>query len=151
VHLVKTIFVITLLTMTLHASYERYCNARFGFCVDVKRSWGKEPAPANNDGRSFFDNEGFKMSVYGSYNALDQNLRAHQEGYRSELDQITYQPIKHNWYVLSGYKGSEIIYIKTFLNNKTFYTLYIRYPKALQGRYNPIVSRLSKSFNATGR
>jgi len=144
--LIKTLLLSTLLSITLHASYKNYCNARFGFCVEYFSTLGMHPAPTNNDGRSFFDNEGFSMSVYGSYNALHQSLQAHRDNFKSEFDTITYTPIKKNWYILSGYKGDDILYIKVIAKNDTFYTLYIKYPKRLKTQYNDMVTQTSQSF-----
>ncbi|MEA2029801.1 MAG: hypothetical protein U9N49_12630 [Campylobacterota bacterium] len=146
-----TLLLTLLLTTSAYASFERYCNARFGFCVDVDRNWGEEATSVNNDGRSFFNTDGFRMSVYGSYNALDQTLEAHQEGYKSEFERITYEVKKQSWYALTGLKDDELIYIKTFLRHDTFYTLYVRYPQATKSHYNWVVTRLAKSFQVTAK
>lgn len=135
-----------LLTSGLHASYEQYCNPRFNFCVDIDTRWGKEPSPSNNDGRSFFDGSGFKMSVWGSYNALNESLRQSMQNAKNDFDSVTYEAIRGNWYVLSGYKEANIVYIKVFLQNDTFYTLLMSYPRHEKDIYNPITARLSQSF-----
>jgi len=142
----RVLFFFIVLPLVLNAAYEPYCNARFNFCVDVDSNWGKEPAPTNNDGRSFFDHNGLKVSAYGSYNALMQTLRQNMQEHLSSLDEVTYQVIRANWFVVSGYKGSEIYYIKVFYENETFYTLYIHYPIQYKDEYNRVVSRLSKTF-----
>ena len=142
----KMFLLSALVTMSLSASYQNYCNARFGFCVEYLSTLGMHPAPTNNDGRSFFDDEGFSISVYGSYNALNQNLTSHQEGFKAEFDTITYARTKSNSYVLSGYKGSDILYIKVILEKDTFYTLYIKYPKTRKEQYNTAVLKASQSF-----
>lgn len=140
------VFLMLLLSSQLYASYEQYCNARFGFCVDVDNQWGKEAAPVNNDGRSFFDGEGLRVNVWGSYNALNETLREAMHNAKNELDRVTYEAMRGNWFVVSGYKGSDIVYTKVFLHNDTYYTLLITYPTALQKEYNAIVTRLSKTF-----
>lgn len=134
------------LTTGLQASFEKYCNTRFGFCVDVDTQWGKEAAPANNDGRSFFDGEGLRVNVRGSYNALGERLREAMDNAKNGLDRVTYETMRGNWFVVSGYKGSDIVYTKVFLHNNTYYTLLITYSTALQKKYNAIVTRLSKTF-----
>jgi len=134
------------LTAGLQASFEQYCNARFGFCVDVDTQWGKEAAPVNNDGRSFFDGEGLRANVRGSYNALGERLREAMDNAKNGLDRVTYETMRGNWFVVSGYKGSDIVYTKVFLHNNTYYTLLITHSTALQKKYNAIVTRLSKTF-----
>ena len=48
------------------SGYANYCNSRYGFCVDYPANFGMEPAPVNNDGRVFYDGEGFRMTASGS-------------------------------------------------------------------------------------
>ena len=85
-------------------AYTKYCNARYGFCVEYPVNYGTEPASYNNDGRVFYDNEGYSMRAYGSYNALENSLEAEMREGEKEFDVITYRVSKNNWYVLSGYK-----------------------------------------------
>ena len=127
-------------------TYTKYCNARYSFCVKYPVEFGIAPAPANNDGRRFYDDVGFSMSVYGSYNALDYSLRGQMSEDKNDFDTITYQVIKNDWYVLSGYKGQDIIYKKTFMRGDIFFHLYIKYPARYKNDYNAIVSQVSKSF-----
>jgi len=127
-------------------AYTKYCNARYGFCVKHPVDFGMAPAPANNDGRRFYDDEGFSMSVYGSYNALDYSLRAQMLEDSKDFDSVTYQVIKGSWYVLSGYKGQDVIYKKTIMRGDIYYHLYIKYPIRYKDNYNAIVSQVSKSF-----
>ncbi|MEA3492723.1 MAG: hypothetical protein U9R27_12605 [Campylobacterota bacterium] len=129
-------------------SYTKYCNARYGFCIQYPVDLGIAPAPTNNDGRRFYDDAGFSLSVYGSYNALSYSLREQMTEDKNNLDQVTYQVIKNGWYVVSGYKGADIIYKKTLMRGDIFYHLYIQYPARYKNDYNNIVSKVSKSFKA---
>ena len=45
-------------TANAQQAYTKYCNARYGFCIEYPVNFGIEPAPTNNDGRAFYDNEG---------------------------------------------------------------------------------------------
>ena len=130
-------------------AYTKYCNARFGFCVEYPVTLGQEPSPINNDGRAFYDGEGYFMRVFGSHNALEHSLQAEMIDEEKKFDVITYQTTKNNWYVLSGYKDDDIVYIKTYISNdkRIFYRLNIRYPAKLKEEYNEIVSRASLSFS----
>lgn len=130
-------------------SYTKYCNARYGFCVEYPVNFGMEPAPTNNDGRVFYDGEGCFMRVYGSYNALEYTLKAQMREEEKEFDTITYRRAKNNWYVLSGYKDDTIVYLKTYMSKDKdiFYHFRISYPAKFKTDYNEVVSKASKSFN----
>jgi len=126
--------------------YKKYCNARFNFCVQYPVTFGMGPAPYNNDGRDFYDRDGFFMTASGMYNVLGNSLKEEMRSQEEDFDTITYRRIKNNWFVLSGYSGKNILYLKTYLIRDTLYHLYIRYPKSLKREYDSIVSKISKSF-----
>lgn len=126
--------------------YTKYCNSRYTFCLQHPRYLQRDEAPANNDGRRFYDDMGLSVSAYGSYNALFYSLRDQMLEDSKDFDRVTYQTIKNDWYVLSGYKGKNIIYKKTYLRGEIFYHLYIIYPYQLNEHYKDIVSNISKSF-----
>ncbi len=129
-------------------SYTKYCNARYGFCVEYPVNFGKEPTPTNNDGRAFYDGEGYFMRAYGSHNALEHSFKDEMRYEEKGFDIVTYRAAKNNWYVLSGYKDDDIIYIKTYMSKdkRVFYHLRIKYPAKYKTEYNKIVSKASKSF-----
>lgn len=127
-------------------SYKSYCNSRFGFCVNYPATFGMGPAPTNNDGREFSDRDGFFMIASGNYNVLENSLTDEMRSQEKDFDTITYKKRKRNWYVLSGYKNNNIVYIKTYMGRETIYHLYIRYPIKRKREYDQIVSRISHSF-----
>ncbi|MEA2048472.1 MAG: hypothetical protein U9O64_08525 [Campylobacterota bacterium] len=127
-------------------AYKKYCNARFSFCVSYPVTFGMGPSPDNNDGREFYDRDGFSMSASGMNNVLENSLRDEIKSQKKMFDTVTYRKIKNNWFVLSGYSGKNILYIKTYMVYDTIYHLYIRYPASLKNKYNKIVSTIAKSF-----
>ena len=127
-------------------NYDSYCNARFGFSTLYPTAFGMAPSSDNNDGRKFYDRDGFSMTVSASYNALDYSLRDEMRSMQQDFDKVTYRRLKGNWFVLSGYSGSDILYIKTYLANGTLYHLYMKYPYSMKRVYDSIVSNVSKSF-----
>lgn len=126
--------------------YAQYCNSRYAFCLQRPTYLWMDEAPFNNDGRRFHDDMGLAVSAYGSYNALFYSLKDQMLEDSKDFDRVTYQTIKNDWYVLSGYQGDNIIYKKTYLRGEIFYHLYIIYPYRLKEDYNDIVSHISKSF-----
>ena len=126
--------------------YGRYCNSRFGFCVEYPMHFGIEPAPENNDGRRFYDRNGFTMTVSGINNALNNTLQSEMQSQSRDFDDVTYHSIGDNWYVLSGYKDTHILYLKTYMGGGSINHLYIKYPAQLKAEYDEIITRVSRSF-----
>jgi len=147
----KTVFIITIfmlgyITTVCAQEFNRYCNTRFGFCVIYPIALKVSPAPDNDDGRKFYDHNGFSMTASGMYNVLENSLKSEMKSQEEDFDTVTYRKIKNNWYVLSGYKGNDILYIKTYMGKEIIYHLYMRYPVKLKKKYDKTVSKVSGSF-----
>jgi hypothetical protein len=134
----------------LAQSYKKYCNARFGFCVEYPANFGMEPAPTNGDGREFTDGEGFRLSISGINNIMHENLKSEMLSQEQNFDTISYRTSGNNWYVLSGLKGNEIIYLKTFVGKGSINHLYVSYPSRLKAEYENQVAQISRSFVPRG-
>ena len=145
--LLKFICYALLFSIGMKAQAEnRYCNERFDFCVSYPADFKKEAEPANGDGQAFYDAQGFSMIVSGMNNVMDYTLRGLLTSQRRDFDRITYQAKGKNWFVLSGYKGNTILYVKFYLNPQTINAFYLQYPKNLQTTYAPLVTQIVKSF-----
>ena len=135
-----------IISLLAHATADtRYCNSRFGFCVEYPSEFGSEPAPDNNDGRVFFDRNGFRMTAAGINNVTDETLKSEIEVFLDRFDTVTYRKLGNNWYALSGYKGEDIIYIKSWVGAGSINHLYLQYPSALKADYDYVVKRIVKS------
>jgi len=144
---IVTIFIFGFMSQAYaQMDYKKYCNSRFNFCVLYPVTFGVGPSPDNNDGRKFYDREGFSMTASGMYNVLENSLKKEMKSQEEAFDTVTYRRMKDNWFVLSGYSGKDILYIKTYIAHDTLYHLYIRYPESLKKEYNAIVSKIAKSF-----
>src|SRR6266576_7184412 len=55
---------------------EKYCNARFGFCVGYPASLLMDPAPANDDGRRFDNGNGLYVTASGINNSSHDTLKS---------------------------------------------------------------------------
>lgn len=128
--------------------YVEYCNERYGFCVNYPSNFKKERPPDNGDGQRFNDGKGFLMIVSGINNGLDDNLKTEMASQSKDFDKITYQTYKNNWFVLSGYKGSNILYLKTYVGRSSINHLYIQFPSSQKNEYDNIVTKISKSFKS---
>ncbi len=116
--------------------------------MDYPAYLGVEPEPANGDGRRFYDDNNFSMSVSGSNNVMDESLADAMQAGQENFDTVTYKTSGKNWFVLSGYQGNNIIYIKAFVGKGSSNYLYLQYPSQLKQSYDAQVSRISRSFKA---
>lgn len=123
-----------------------YCNSRYGFCVDYPSHFGIGPAPDNNDGRVIYDRDGLRITASGSNNVMDNTLKSAMESSKDNFDTITYRKLGDNWFALSGYKGNNIIYIKTWVGPGSINSLYLQYPSAMKADYDDIVKKIVRSF-----
>ena len=126
--------------------YQRYCNARFGFCVEYPARLTMAPPPVNDDGRVFTDGQGLRLTASGSNNVMDETLESERLSQEREFDRVSYRRDGSNWYVLSGYKGDKIIYLKTFVGRGSINHLYISYPACKKAEYEEMVTRVSRSL-----
>jgi len=126
--------------------YTIYCNERFGFCVDYYLDFKTETSPENGDGIQLYDDHGLMMIASGINNATGNTLSTEMADQGISFDSIIYRKKGENWFVLSGFKGSNIVYLKTFVGSGSINHLYIQYPVDRKNDYDGIVSHLSHSF-----
>ncbi len=124
----------------------RYRNDRYGFWVEYPAECRADPPPANGDGRTFRDTKGFQCSISGINNVLAETVVGEMQSQRADFEKITYEAKGRNWFVLSGYSGSEIVYRKTFVGKGSSNHLFISYPAARKAEYAAKVERIARSF-----
>lgn len=105
-----------------------------------------EPPPENNDGRRFYDRNGLVMTASGINNVPEGTLQTEMHSQSEDFDEISYRAKGKNWFVLSGHKGANILYLKTFVGTGSINHLYIEYPTRLKTKYNEIVAKVARSF-----
>ena len=127
-------------------SFEKYCNLRYGFCAQYPTILQQGPAPANGDGRQFYSLDGLSITLYGESNIDGGLLQKKLDEQANYFDLITYRYLGKGWFVLSGYQGDKILYLKTYVGNRSNNILFIQYPAILKRQYDTIVSRVSNSF-----
>ncbi len=149
-HFFGGLFIVATLTLkpiwAFSWSYASYCNNRFGFCVEYPDFLVNDRSSANNDGRQFRDDQDFLMIASGINNILEDTVRSEMTSQSKRFDKITYQARGKNWFVLSGYKGSTILYLKTYVGRASINHLYLQYPLCNGSSYNDIVKVISRSF-----
>ncbi len=129
-----------------------YLNPRFGTRIDYPVGlFHALPPPDNGDGLSFATADGSaRFLVFGQFNIDDLDARAMMARDRDwgNYDKVTYQSAGNGWYVLSGYSGSDIFYRKAVIDAAAgvVHVFEITYPQADRARFDPVVTRMAKSF-----
>lgn len=126
--------------------FAQYCNERYGFCVAYPATLTAEESPANDDGGGFSDSHGFSMTVSGINNVLEATLQSEMKSQAQEIAKITYQTKGKNWFVLSGHKGSDVVYLKIYIGKESINHLFIKYPAKKSAEYAEAVAKISRSF-----
>lgn len=152
----KYFFVILVLFLVQIAQaqqkYQEYKNSRYGFSVLIPNSLRNVEHSVNGDGCTFWDPlTEFRVIVAGGrvYKENQEDVIQIQELYKKELtehESITYSLLKDGYYVVSGYDGAEIFYIKRYFDGEQEQTLVIKYFKSDKDEYDTMINKISKSF-----
>lgn len=137
-------------------NWEVYINSRFGSTIDFPSSLFEiQPAPGNDDGRSFKSKDGqASFLIFGSHNALSQTVK---EMFGDELISETYESIlekflDENGYFLKAVSQDQVIARRIILDQSgVIHTFQIKYPKAENSTYDPILTRMLASFATAGK
>ncbi len=86
------------------------------------------------------------MTASGINNVSGDTLESEIFNQSKSIDEITYRKKGKNWFVLSGFKGSEVLYIKTFIGAESINHLSMRYPAGHKTLYDDIVHKISHSY-----
>ena len=125
-----------------------YCNERFGQCADIPANLKKMRPPDNGDGQTFVSTDGFKVSIWASWNIDNYDVTEDLKAYGDQEGVVTYQVLKNNWFVQSGVNGDKIFYEKHIVNKNIVSGMRMEYPKLKKNEYNSIVGRIAKSLIA---
>ncbi len=88
------------------------------------------------------------MTVSGINNVMEDNLQTEMDSQSKGFDKITLKTKKDNWFVLSGFKKTDIVYLKTYVGESSINHLYLKYPTNRKTEYDEMVSVMSKSFKS---
>jgi len=135
-------------------AYTQYINLRYHYAVSYPAAiLTPQGEPDAGDGQSFLSKgRDVEMSVWGSYNVLDETIRSRfgdqtrgKNG--ASLDRkVTFKRLAKNWFVVSGSSGENIFYEKTILEGNVFITVAFSYPAAAKTSWDPILATVSKSL-----
>ncbi|MFJ7745370.1 hypothetical protein [Peribacillus sp. NPDC097295] len=132
-----------------HDTYQLYENGRYGFSMYYPKGLRMDPPPTNGDGARFY-NEEFEITAYASHTNVINDEETIEMYYEDDLKSITeeiaYQRITEDWYVLSYEENGRIIYKKFYFNDQVGTTFIITYPASEQEKYGPITSHIAETF-----
>jgi hypothetical protein len=127
-------------------AYRTYSNARYGFSiaypVNVLVPQGE---PDNGDGQKFVSKDGSATLLAFGSNRLDRSLRDEFQT-AQENRTVTYKVFKPDMFVVSGTGNGKIFYQKTLLRGDVFKTFIIEYEEQNRAEFDPITSRIARSF-----
>lgn len=130
-------------------SYNTYTNARFGFSVEYPTTFTQGPEPTNGDGRELYNEDSIIIASGSHINVLEDNetIETH---YNRALENISspiaYQRLGSDWYVISYKDGSNTVYEKAIIGEDIISRVVITYPSSKQEYYEPMVTRISRTF-----
>lgn len=130
---------------------EDHHNERFGTTIEYPDRFHPGTPPTNGDGLSFKSADGVEFSVFGSLNALEHDLAGLKAFIEENLEpdqKVTYRAEGPNWFVISGAQGQKVFYERHLISHRSAIEngFVMSYPTRLQRAYDPIVTRMSKSF-----
>lgn len=129
------------------AKTQRYCNAKYDYCVSVPSSLKPQYAPPAQDGQVFLSDDMFvQIHVMANLNVFNQTI---VESYQAELKRkkLTYHQLLKDSYVISGMdEGGSIFYQKTVLEAGRFRSLLFLYPPARKAEFDRLIPEVLKSF-----
>ena len=128
------------------AEWHTYCNERFGQCADIPPNFESDPPPENGDGLIYRDASGMSVTVSAHYNIESSSLGDERDELLKEKAPPAYQAAGRDWFVVSGNEGDKTYYIRAIVTPGVVATLWIEYPSGQKERYDPLISRISRSF-----
>jgi len=141
-------------------SYGKYCNARFGYCIDYPIGIiYPQPESYNGDGRVFKNKQGEEiLTVWGRNNSdpdfghisieqqFNDDLHGGEEENGSKDLVITYQKLGKTFFVISGYNKDKIFYQKTIVKGDAFAFAILEYDESEKTTFDSVSERIFKSF-----
>lgn len=133
--------------------YVTHYQGRWGYSYLCPTFLSKETRSQNDDGNSFEDGKGMKLTTYGGWNSLNESL---SDLYRKDfpgIKSVTYKSLLRNQhaYVKSGYTtDNKVFYLKESIikrgGQEVIVTLYLTYPKNCKWQMNKIINDMFGRF-----
>ena len=132
-----------------------YVNVRYGYQLDLPDGFGPVREAVNADGGVSQAADGqSKISAWGGnllLASLSGDVAGRIDSMQREEWQITYRKIAGRWAAWSGERDGRIFYARAILlcHDDQAGFLQIEYPAERREEFDPVVSKLVKSFSKT--
>ena len=153
----KIMFLFSILCVSISLAfgqekYEQYCNTKFNYCVSYPAHLlNPQPILQGIEGRDFKAQQGEAKISFEAKKAED--VVEPSQGFKSVYvgetysKQVTYEVVKKDWFVVSGYTEDEkIFYTKVVLKNNVVYFIRIEYPKSEKKIWDSHCGKISNSL-----
>lgn len=134
-------------------TYRTYTNARYGYSIVYPVGLLEPQGEAENgDGQKFLSKDKkVLLLVFGANNIDNDSAKTGFDKFVKDMNAeqgrvVTYKVLKKNWFVASGRHDNNLFYSKTIYRGDTFTSFIIEYPASERATYDPIVTRISRSF-----
>jgi hypothetical protein len=131
-----------------------YRNEKHGFTLTYPADKFVALPPAGDSARMFVSRDGNARLLVGALRNFDgKNLRDYREFLLAASypgAQIDYAPVRDNWFVLSGTRGTTMFYERvTFTCGERIINSWaMLYPAAERKVYDPIITQVHRSYRA---
>jgi hypothetical protein len=126
--------------LTTKAGYDAYANGRYGYTVDVPRSFEPMPDPTNADGRHWRLGRLAAMTVSGKHASADASVQCpHSPDVtgHGETSVVCWATGKHDGW---------IFWERMALARGTLYVLQIQYVETLKASMDPVAAHVNASW-----
>ena len=147
---------LTLLSVSSKAqnSYDKYCNARFEYCIEYPTELKGMGESDNGDGQKFVSKDKkANLTVYrDSREAIyETTAQCKTECFKSDSKSengknVTYKKEGNNFFVVTGTKGNNIFYQKTIYTKGGMITAVIEYDTSKKATYDSYCTYLFNTF-----
>ena len=133
------------------AGWSVYENDRFGTRIAYPVGLFRDAQDSTNgDGITLTATDGARLLVFGANNVDNASPRAYLgQMAAAESGRVTYRTSGAGFAVMSGSAGERIFYQRYIFDDRAgvVHSYRLEYPRRLQGRYGPIIPRLSSSLS----
>ena len=134
-------------TLNEEIVYDRYCNARYDYCIDYPKDiLIPQGESENGDGQVFQSDDGKrKLTVWGELNVLDETLEIKMEDNLETVEDARHE-LNEDYFIIKGIRNGSNYYQKTKLIEDGFATFLLEYPDDKKGSCEKVVLKISASF-----
>ncbi len=128
--------------------YVAYLNDDYGYLIEYPDNLFRPDDGLDAEyGQSFSTDDGTAaLLVYASPGGEGALERQYESELASPDQRVTYQVLRPDWFVVSGYEGPYIFYRRTFRSGDGLRTFRLRHLAEDQAYFDAVTKRLSYSF-----